>query len=482
MKILVVGGGTSGLMSALILKNYLDVEIDVLYSSKIGTIGVGEGATEHFYAFMTLCGITNYEIINECSATYKSALVFDGWTEDPYMHNVGPLLAKERVGGYSHAYGKLIGEGSRHLTPSFFWKNKINAWFKETDQPPFFQYHFDTFKLIDFLMKKSKEAGIGLIEDEIDEVVVNSKNEIDHVVSKSKSYNYDFYIDSSGFSRVLISKLGAKWISHSDYLKVNSAIVFQTPDTEDYNLWSYARAMDYGWLFRTPVQGRHGNGYIYCDKYINAEQAKNEVEEFFGFSINIGKELHFDAGHVDRAWIGNCVAIGLSSSFIEPLEASSIGTTIQQSFLLMHRLINYNSDVIDFYNWSFNSIVQNIRDFIFLHYMVKKDNSQFWLDLQKISPPESLQKKLNLWKNKLPIKEDFAADSNYILFQDSNFISVMAGMKMFDEKAIYNEFQSLSPDLRADAENLIKERDHFESSTGLVGHKEMLGIVKDRGY
>lgn len=480
MKILVVGGGTAGFISALILKNYLDVQVDVVYSKTIGSIGVGEGSTEHFTTFMNFCGIKNEEIICETDATYKCALVFDNWTEKPYMHNVGKILIADRIQQFSHVYSKLLSDGSDYLTPRFFWQNKINSWFAEEGypEPPFYQYHFNSLKLIEFLKKKSIEAGINVFEDDISNVVVSESGNIEYVEGSKGKYEYDFFIDSTGFKRMLISKLGAKWISHSRYLKMNSAIVFQTPDTEDYNLWSYSRAMDYGWMFRTPTWGRYGNGYIYDSNYIDADQAKDEMEKHLGYEINVGKEFHFDAGHVDRAWINNCVAIGLSSSFIEPLEASAIGTSIQQSFMLAHRLINYNDAVINKYNWSFNSIMTNIRDFIALHYLVKKDNTQFWTDLQEVEIPDTLKERLALWEHKLPILEDFAGESEYILFRDSNFISVIGGLKLYNQESLKKEFDALAPDIRFDAELLIQERNDFESSLGLIGHKDMLRKIR----
>jgi tryptophan halogenase len=476
MKILVVGGGTAGFMSALILKNYLDVEVDVVYSKKIGTVGVGEGSTEHFKYFMDFCGIKNEEIIYETDATYKSSLVFDNWTENPYMHHVGKDLAQTRVQDFSLIYSKILSDDCSSLTPKNFWENKINDWFSEGGYPeaPMLQYHFNSEKLVKFLKNKAVQSGIGVFEDDVSEVKINESGNIDSVVGNKKKYEYDFFIDSTGFKRILISKLGAKWISHSKYLKMNSAIVFQTPDTEEYNLWSYARAMDSGWMFRTPTWGRHGNGYIYNKDYINAEQAKKEIEDYFGFEINIGREFSFDAGHVDRAWIKNCVAIGLSSSFIEPLEASAIGTAIQQSFLLSQAIANYDESTIKRYNWSFNSIMTNIRDFIALHYIVKKDNTQFWRDMQGIEIPDTLQDRLDLWKHKLPTREDFAHESDYILFKDSNFISILSGLKLYNKDYLKKEYEMLSPKIKNIAEQIILERNELESKIKTIGHKELI--------
>ena len=218
---------------------------------------------------------------------------------------------------------------------------------------------------------------------------------------------------------------------------MKSAVVFPTGDEENYNMWTLAKAMDYGWRFKIPVWGRHGNGYIFDSDYITAEQAKQELDIEFGKDVEIAKTFDFDPGAVDRAWIKNCVAIGLSGSFVEPLEASSIGTSIQQAFLLMHRLPNYNEKTIASYNKSFNDIMENIRDFIILHYLTKKDNTSFWKNASMISLPDSLQAKLELWRNKLPITEDFNSLSDYILFNASNHTMILSGLGLFNNKSIY---------------------------------------------
>ena len=133
----------------------------------------------------------------------------------------------------------------------------------------------------------------------------------------------------------------------------------------------------------------------------------------FYYKIDIFKNIKFEAGTLDKSWEGNCAAIGLSSSFVEPLEASSLGTTINQIFLLTHLLPNYTKEDVDLYNKKFKKIVENIRDFIVMHYLVKKKDSKFWKEL-KLVLPETLKNNLNKWKHRLPIAEDFAG--NYLLF------------------------------------------------------------------
>jgi flavin-dependent dehydrogenase len=477
--IAIIGGGSAGLIAATVLRRRLNIKVDVIHSKNIGIIGVGEGSTEHFKEYMEFMNISQYDIIKYCDATYKSGIMFDGWGDKPYLHSIISKFDK-KFSQYNYVYAKQVSENSRYFNYDSIWENKINKWFlNKPEELPFGQFHFNTFKLNEFLINLSKSMGIGIIEDDIQDVVLGEDGSIKQLVGSNNTYNYDFYIDATGFKRLLINKLGAKWQSYGKYLKMKAAITFQTPDTENYNLWTLAKAMDAGWLFRLPVWGRGGNGYIFDSDYITAEQAKAEVEKYIGHPVEVGRQFNFDPGCVDRAWIKNCCAIGLSGSFVEPLEATSIGTSIQQAFLLMHRVVNYNDDVIDQYNSSFNDIMENIRDFIVLHYITKKTNTQFWRDVAKIEIPESLKHKLSMWKYKLPIDEDFNEVSNYVLFKASNHTLVMDGLDLFDRDAIKKEYDANYDYVKVDADNTIRELHNFENSISTMTHKEFISTIKN---
>jgi tryptophan halogenase len=366
------------------------------------------------------------------------------------------------------------------MSSARFWRNSINAWFlNNPTESPTNQYHFNTNKLNDFLTKTAIDKNINIIDDMILDVNLDESGNITTLKGEKQDYSYDFYIDSTGFKRLLIGKLGAKWQSYSKYLKMKAAIAFPTGDTDNYNVWTLARAMDYGWMFRIPVWGRGGNGYIYDSDYISVEQAKQEAEQYLGHEIEIGKEFKFDPGAVDKCWINNCVAIGLSGNFVEPLEATSIGTSIQQSFLLMHRLINYDQKVIDNYNKAVNDIMENIRDFVALHYIVKKDSSNFWKDISTMEIPDSLKSKLETWRYKLPIKEDFNTLSDYVMFTEQHHILVMHGLGLFDTNSIRDEFNALGSFVSNNAQEVIANEQKFLLDTKEITHKMMISVIRD---
>ena len=472
-----VGGGTAGFVSALILKKkFPSLKISIIRSTKIGIIGVGEGSTEHWKTFLKFLEIDHKEIIKECDSTLKCGIMFSNWSDKDYLHSI-QVEYNQKFGQYSHVYANLIGSGkdSQELSSGLCWKNQINRWFIDNpDQCPTSQFHFNTNKLNYWLTDLARKYEIDIYDDEISDFEMKEDGDIRTLYGNKRKYNYDFYIDSTGFKKLLISKLGAKWQSYSKYLKMKSAIVFPTGDEENYNVYTLARAMDYGWMFRIPVWGRHGNGYIYDSDYIDEHQAKLEAEKYLGYEVEVAKKIDFDPGALDKVWINNCVAIGLSASFVEPLEASSIGTSIQQSFLLMYRLINYDQKVIDSYNKDCNSILENIRDFVALHYYTNKDSSPFWKDLKSIEVPDKLRERLEIWKNRLPVSADFDSDSRYILFNEDHHIMVLHGIDHFNTNSIKKEFDMHHIGLKIESDNIISSNKLQHDTVPRISHKEFI--------
>ena len=480
-KISIVGGGTAGIVSALILKTrFPNKKINIIRSEKIGIIGVGEGSTEHWHEFMKYIGVSWRDVIKNCDATFKSGIMFKGWHDKDYLHSIGP--EHEILNGqYRQYYAKTVAydRPNKDLNPISVWDNRVDSWhLQDNNESPYNQYHFNTHKLNEYLTFLCQSKGIDIIDDEINDVVLNDKGEIDYLIGTTTNHKADFYIDSTGFKRILMSKLGAKWNSYSKYLKMKSAIVFPLPAKEEYNLWTTAQAMNNGWMFNIPVWGRSGNGYIFDSDYINADQAKDEVEKFLGHSIDVGKHLTFDPGALDNVWIKNCCAIGLSASFVEPLEATSIGTSINQSFLLMHKLPNYTEKSIKDYNDLIEKILLNIRDFVVLHYVTNKENTQFWKDVKNADLPETLQEQLTHWKHHLPIFEDFIETGSYALFKDPHYIQVLAGLKLFDQESILREYNMQSSICHKMADNVESERLVMIKTKKTLGHKEFLSYLR----
>ena len=481
-KVAVVGGGTAGFVAALILKRtYPTLTVDVIRSKKIGTIGVGEGSTEHWSVFMDYVGIQTAELINDCDSTFKTGIMFEDWATKPYLQSVHDPFVADQL-GVPIAYAKLIGENvdPRDLTGDYLWNNMtpFNKFMEERpNDTGVSQYHFNTKKLNDFLTKKAEEMGCTIVDDEITDVIVSEQNKIESISSEKEKYEYDFYVDCTGFAKLLIGQLGAKWQSYSKYLKMKEAIVFPTPEEDEIPLWTLAKAMNAGWLFRIPVQGRKGNGYIFDSDFITAEEAQREAESYLGHGVEVAKNIKFDPGALDYPWISNVCAIGLSASFVEPLEASSIGTSINQSFLLAQRIINYNQESIDRYNTEVGAIMDNIRDFIALHYITDRRDTPFWQAVANTPLPESLEKNLRMWKTRMPTTDDMTSYTKKVLFNEYNYAIVMHGLGLFDNDKILQQYEMMPDGAKQHVENSIQHKLNFDR-TKTIPHKLMLQLLR----
>lgn len=481
MKIAVVGGGTAGLVAAITLKNtYPTLEIDLIKSDTIGTIGVGEGSTEHWSVWMNHVGIEPYDIIKNCGATFKAGIMFKGWSKHDYLQSVEGMFAHEHM-SLPFMYAKFISEGKspKDLVLNNFWNSEVpfNRYMdNDVKQSLVSQYHFNTEELTKFLIKFARQQSIGIFDDVIDDVVIGP-NGVEKLIGKNQEYKHDFYIDATGFKRLLIGKLGAQWQSYSKYLGMKEAITFQTPDEEEYPIWTLAQAMSSGWMFRIPVWGRKGNGYIFDSDFIDADQAKKEAENFIGNKIDVAKHIKFDPGALKESWIKNVVAIGLSSSFVEPLEASSIGTSIQQSFLLAEKLVNYDQNTINQYNSQVNAILDNIRDFIVLHYITDRNDTPFWKGLKDKEIPESLASNLEQWKRRLPIGEDFETITSRILFNEYNHIIVLHSLDHFDKDAIAEQYRLIPQNAKDFANNIEREAEEIKNIK-TIPHKMMIDLIR----
>lgn len=479
--VVLVGGGTSGLISALMLKaQYPNFKITVIASKNIGVIGVGEGGTEHWKRFCDRIGVPIEDTIEACGATLKGGIKFMNWGVPDYIHNTSDIVGRA-YDDYYLIYAKIIAEGRPVTDMSLLHIENSTVRKLWVDNPgdfemPVSQIHFNTFKTNDWLRSLCAERDINIIDDTIIDVNLDSEGYIESIQSETVTYNSDFFIDASGFSRVLISKMGAQWCSYQDNLIVNSAIAFPTEDTDSYPMYTSSTAMDYGWMWNTPVQGRWGNGYVFCDKYIDFDQAQAEVEKKLGKKIEVAKRIKFDAGKIDKCWVKNCLAVGLSSSFIEPLESTAISQGIMQTFLFMNLIpswINGQDEISSYYNKQVDYLAENIRDFIAVHYIVPREDTAFWKDLKDNRNqwiPESLQDKLKKWRHRLPNNLEL---DNFGLFTGDNWIHTMYALGLFDVESIKHEYSVLPDYVRNQADTIFNYRYH-ELREVYIPHKQAL--------
>jgi len=479
--IIILGGGTSGLTTALIIhQQYPNIDLKVIASSNIGTVGVGEGATEHWKYFCEATNIRIEDTLVDCDATIKAGILFKNWGVPDYNHATVNSYATT-AGDYLAVYAKLISE--KHDPLDIIQKRTKEstvpkAWVELREPCPVNQFHFNTFKTNDFLVKICNERGIEIVDDTIDDVTFKDNGYLKSLIGTTGTYSADFFIDASGFSRLLIKKMGAKWVSYKDNMWLNSAIAFPTEDTDEYPLYTTVTGMDYGWMWQTPVRGRWGNGYVFCDKYINFDQAKSEVERLLGKKIDVAKQIKFDPGKIDRPWIKNVASVGLSSSFVEPLESSAISQGILQTFLLQNLLPAWQStpnEIEEIYNNRVQDIWNNILDFITVHYVVPREDTPFWKDLKEKRDqwmPKSLKKNLKRWQKSMPLVLEF--DQNYVLFTADNWAVTLYGLGLIDSEAIKEEYSFLPKYIRDQCDNIVNTEKDAEENLEHLPHKEGL--------
>jgi len=484
--VVIVGGGTAGLIAALYLKKtYPNYNILVVKSSSIGIIGVGEGSTEHWNNFMNHCDLNFKEVINETDATVKIGILFNDWSHpgSSYSHSVLSELFKT-LSATSINYENKILNGKGNISyllssPEFedtILKNKV---FIYNDLQISNQYHFDTFKLNDYLIKKCILRDIKIKECLVQDITQDISGNITSLITEDgQILNGDFFIDASGFKRVLSSKLGTKWKSYKDYLPMNQAITLSTDLDYSQGIEPYTKttALSSGWAWKIPTQTRYGNGYVFNNKYLDADNALNEFNQHLGTNIEkFAKNIKFETGKVDKFWIKNCVSIGLAGSFAEPLEAQSIGFSILQSQLLSNLLIGWQVDnnISSKYNDTLNQTWDNIVSYVQIHYLTQRRDSKFWQD-KPFKLTDFNQSTKKRFSHGIFLNQDFP-DKVYHMFNEPNFFQVYYGIGLITKNNIKARIKNHPPYYLDHLSNLPPEN----SLGPKITHVDYLKLIRE---
>lgn len=484
----IVGGGTAGWMTALFLKkNYPWINITVLASAEIGILGAGEGTTPHFVHFMDSVGISVSDIVKYAKGTIKSGIKFTDWNGDEtsYFHpffentNVNSFETNDATngGGISTLVLNSIAKGESLDDISFSAnaskRNLVNfipsVNIDNKDQNPIthfnslssFGMHFDARLLAKFLKKNAMYRGIRYVESELNEIISNENDgSIKEITTKrGDKLPCNFVFDCSGFNRLIIGKhFKGEWESYSDSLPMKRAIPFVIPnESNDVPPYTESIALKYGWMWKIPVEGRFGCGYVFDSDFISDEQAMEEIKERFGNDIEFGNPFTYDAGRYKQTWIKNCIAIGLSSGFIEPLEATSIWTiTTSLNEYISNNLgaISNNQFYINRYNERVNKFHDDTKDFIYLHYLTKRGDSEFWKtfrDKNKIT--ENIEKYLEQCSITMPERKFIKTIND--AYDVSSFYAITNGLHLFNRNTAFELYGATNSDVR---------REHFFTS------------------
>ena len=430
-KIVIVGGGTAGIMTAALLSKVFKDRLDItlIHSDKIGAIGVGESSAASLHSYMKFIGLKESDWMEEASATYKYGGRFMNWS-DSGDHFV---LVEDEVNLYVNKQTNLL----QHIVSShqdnprkldeLFISSKLaleNLCPKIDDDltyvPTFndiesvYSYNFDAIKFADVIKRKvCIPNGVKFVEGQLKQVKLNDFGFIQDIkLWDSQKFKADLYIDCSGFKGALIEAvMGEPFISFSDSLFCDKAIAAPIPYTDkrtEMEPYSRLYTMNSGWLWKTPIYDRIGSGYVYSSKHISDDDAEKEFRDFHnGYDGKVLK-INMRIGTRERVAVKNVVACGLAGGFAEPMESTGISTFQGIMATLATELersnLNYTAATIDAINKDNIDMMVDIRDFIQVHYLLcNRNDTQFWKDVhEKAFIPDTLMQKLNVMGVKPP--------------------------------------------------------------------------------
>ncbi|MCH2055270.1 MAG: tryptophan 7-halogenase [Thalassotalea sp.] len=456
--ITIVGGGSSGWMTALYLNRLYNqdgktVDITVIESKDIGIIGVGEATVHSIRFFFAAMGLDENELLKETNATLKAGIMFNNWMKpvDGQMHQYFHPFEHVQIGpGLDIASRWLLSE--RKNSERFDQSASLSAHLIQYNHSPKtantrqyegvvpYGYHLDATLMSRFLRKKAVEAGVTHIEATVSDVIVRDGN-IDAIVTEKGRHQADVFIDSTGFKGQLINALkDNNWQSFEEALPCNKAVAMQVAYDEDQapNPYTTATALENGWAWQIDLVNRRGTGYVYDGNRISKAEAEEALAKHNGESATILKTVHLNmqVGCRKEFWVGNCIAIGLSGGFIEPLESTGLHIiNIGARLLATHLSSKYvPQSVRDSYNRLMNGAYQDLKQFIVLHYcLTNRDDTEFWRQAQRsVDYCPELKTHLSVWQHKVCEYFDLAGGYS-TTFTDENYRFILYGMQHYPE-------------------------------------------------
>lgn len=452
-EILIIGGGTAGWISALfIAKNWIKsgTNITVIDSEDIGIIGVGEGSTVAMKHFFDKMQIPENEWMDECQATYKAGICFPNWTNNAeYKSYFHPFFSKyDRKTGDAFMKNADIRRQGYNLSvqpEDFFLAAVLGRDFKSPSDPAHlgnnvvdYAYHFDSMLVGKFLRKKAIALGVKHINGTVEEVNLHSDGSVTSVVCKEHgTLSAELFIDCTGFRSLLIEKsLKVPFYSYGNTLLNDRAVAMPTynEDLENLPPFTESRGLSCGWRWRIPLTNRYGNGYVYSSAHLTEQEAEDELRKSLGDKAKDSPANHLKmrVGRTEKHVSKNCLAVGLSQGFIEPLEASAL----QLVFLTLGKFVNdINESAFDEekYNAYVNGYFDGTLDYIATHYKINsRDNNQYWRDARegiKISP--FVNELLHKWKAGDNIIETLSEGWEHPPYVISSWYCLLAGKGYF---------------------------------------------------
>jgi tryptophan halogenase len=442
-KIAIIGGGASGWLAASMLCQHLKrelTEIELIESDELGTIGVGESTVPPFVGLIHRLGIDENDFLRATDGTYKLGIKFVGWHQrsDSYFHPFGVIGKPIGTHDFYQCWLKARAQGDTSALQDFSPCNVM------AEQGRFFHpakarntpigganyaLHVDALLVAKYLRGYSEARGLKRTEGKVVGVTRRENGFLDSVTLESGArVHADFFIDCTGFKAVLIGKtLGVESHDWSSYLPCDRAVACKTENKGALVPYTRASAQAAGWTWRIPLQHRVGNGYVYSSQFASDAAARATLlRSLDSACIEEPRVIPYTTGHRKQFWKLNCLSLGLSSGFIEPLEATSIHLIARGMDFFLRYFPDRDCDpaLVREYNRRMVADFEEVRDFIVLHYSATaRDDTPFWQHCRNLPLPDTLRERIELFKAHGAMRE--GVDE---LFRASSWQSVFEGM------------------------------------------------------
>ncbi|SMF09044.1 tryptophan halogenase [Alteromonadaceae bacterium Bs31] len=486
-KIMIVGGGTAGWISAALLSSRFGseyCEIQLIESDEISTVGVGEATIPPIVGFNNLLKLDENEFIRETKATFKLGIEFIDWNKkgESYIHPFAKYGTAFTHEPFHHHWLNLHPQGKAQALKNYSlacMASEQNKFMRPINRPgsPLsaigYAFHLDAGLYAQYLRKYAEKRGVKRTEGKIVNTYLKDDGFIESVeMENGEIYSADLFLDCSGFRGLLIEKaLNTGYQDWRHYLPCDRAIAMPSESGLTLRPYTQAQAHSAGWQWRIPLQHRVGNGHVYSSQHMEDQQALDILSENLeGKALGEPRFIKFTPGRRDVFWNKNCVAIGLSSGFLEPLESTSIHL-IQLSLYKLLDLFptkDFKPEVVDNYNRIMITKFEQVRDFIVLHYKAtERDDSSFWNYCRTMAIPETLQQKMDLYKSSGVIFRE-----NDELFAENSWLAVLHGQGLRVDS--HHPLVNAMPD--AQAENILKQIEEkvAEAVAEMPDHKAYL--------
>lgn len=413
MKIVIAGGGTAGWIAAAALSHQMGeiLDITLVESQEIGTIGVGEATIPPMRTFHRLLGINEQEFMRATNATFKLGIQFENWKQigEKYIHSFGFTGKQTLITDFIHFWlrGRKLGIADEFGHYCLEYKAAVANRFSINDNTKInYAFHLDAGRYANFLRERSEARGVKRVEGKIAEVQQDPESGFIAAIKMDAGQEIpgDLFIDCTGMRGLLIEQtLQTGFEEWGHWLPCDSAIAIQTESTTPAVPYTKSIAHHAGWRWQIPLQHRVGNGIVFSGRHLSEDEATNMLlSSVDGKVLTEPRVIKFKTGRRKKSWNKNCIAMGLASGFLEPLESTSIHM-IMTAVTRLLQLFPHNEikqSIVDEYNLQAASEFIRIRDFIILHYKAtERDDSPFWRYCKDMEIPDDLMHRINLFKD-----------------------------------------------------------------------------------